>query len=188
MSQKTFDSGWIEVICGCMFSGKTEELIRRLRRTQIAKLKTIIFKPKIDERYSENHIVSHNNMKMDSHQVNHAEEILSLAKHSAVVGIDEVQFFPDDIIDVCKSLAKQNKRVIAAGLDTDYRGIPFGPMPTLMCEADYLDKFRAICVICGKPASYTHRKTRDTKQIILGEMDVYEARCRNCYELTEETI
>ena len=186
MSPKSSEPGWIEVICGCMFSGKTEELIRRLRRTQIARMKTTIFKPHIDGRYSENHIVSHNNMKLESHLVKDVHEILSLADGAEVVGIDEVQFFHDDIINVCKSLAKNKKRVIAAGLDTDYCGIPFGPMPDLMCEADYLDKLRAICVQCGKPASYTQRKTGETEQIIVGETDIYEARCRNCYVSPEE--
>ena len=186
MSPKSSEPGWIEVICGCMFSGKTEELIRRLRRAQIARMQTTIFKPHIDGRYSENHIVSHNNMKLESHLVKDVHDILSLADGAEVVGIDEIQFFHDDIINVCKSLAKNKKRVIAAGLDTDYRGIPFGPMPALMCEADYLDKLRAICVRCGKPASYTQRKTEETEQIIVGETDIYEARCRTCYVSPEE--
>ncbi len=187
MSPKSTETGRIEVICGCMFSGKTEELIRRLRRAQIARMQTTIFKPHIDERYSENHIVSHNNMKMESHLVKDVYDILKFADGAKVIGIDEVQFFPDDIINVCKQLAKNKKRVIAAGLDTDYRGIPFGPMPTLMCEADYLDKLRAICIQCGKPASHTQRITKETEQIIVGETDIYEARCRNCYVLPEET-
>ncbi len=175
------ETGWIEVICGCMFSGKTEELIRRLRRAQIAKLRTIIFKSYIDERYSDNHIVSHNNLKMKSQLINDVQDILTFSKNYDVVGIDEAQFFPNEITSVCKALAKNKKRVIVAGLDTDYRGYPFGPMPTLMCESDYLDKLRAICIQCGNPASCTQRITSDTKQIIVGETDIYEARCRICY-------
>ena len=180
------DAGWIEVICGSMFSGKTEELIRRLRRAQIAQMPTIIFKPRIDSRYSETHIVSHNNMKLESHLVNTPQEILDLAKNVSVVAIDEAQFFNDSILDVCKILASQGKRVVVAGLDTDYRGLPFGPMPQLMCEADYLDKLRAICVKCGNPASYTQRTSLDSEQVVIGELDKYEARCRNCFQAPRE--
>jgi thymidine kinase len=180
------DAGWIEVICGGMFSGKTEELIRRLRRAQIAKMPTIIFKPRIDSRYSENHIVSHNQLKMESFVVESSDQILKLAENASVVAIDEAQFFDDSILDVCKTLASNGKRVVVAGLDTDYRGVPFGPMPQLMCEADYLDKLRAICVQCGNPATYTQRTSSDTGQVVIGELDKYEARCRNCYETPEE--
>jgi len=180
------DSGWIEVICGSMFSGKTEELIRRLRRAQFAKVSTAIFKPHMDNRYSENQIVSHNNMKMDSHLVNNAQEILELAQDSEVIGVDAAQFFDDYLVNVCKSLASEKKRVIIAGLDTDFRGNPFGPMPLLMCEADFLDKLRAICMICGNPASCTQRKTKQTRQIVVGETDIYEARCRNCFQPLKE--
>ncbi len=180
------DAGWIEVICGSMFSGKTEELIRRLRRAQIAKMPTIIFKPRIDSRYSENHIVSHNQLKMESFVVESSDQILKLAENASVVAIDEAQFFDDSILDVCKTLASNGKRVVVAGLDTDYRGVPFGPMPQLMCEADYLDKLRAICVQCGNPATYTQRTSSDTGQVVIGELDKYEARCRNCYEAPEE--
>jgi thymidine kinase len=180
------DAGWIEVICGGMFSGKTEELIRRLRRAQIAKMPTIIFKPRIDSRYSENHIVSHNQLKMESFVVESSDQILKLAENASVVAIDEAQFFDDSILDVCKTLASNGKRVVVAGLDTDYRGVPFGPMPQLMCEADYLDKLRAICVQCGNPATYTQRTSSDTGQVVIGELDKYEARCRNCYEAPEE--
>ena len=176
------DAGWIEVICGSMFSGKTEELIRRLRRAQIAQMPTIIFKPRIDSRYSETHIVSHNRMKLESHLVNTPQEILHLAENASVVAIDEAQFFNDSILEVCKTLASQGKRVVVAGLDTDYRGVPFGPMPQLMCEADYLDKLRAICVQCGNPATYTQRTSNDAGQVVIGELDKYEARCRNCYQ------
>jgi len=180
------NAGWIEVICGSMFSGKTEELIRRLRRAQIAKMNTIIFKPRIDSRYSESHIVSHNQLKMESRLVDSSEDILALAKDAAVVAIDEAQFFDESILSVCKQLASDGKRVVVAGLDTDYRGIPFGSMPQLMCEADYLDKFRAICVHCGNPASYTQRTTKEAGQVVVGELDKYEARCRDCFEAPKE--
>ena len=180
------DSGWIEVVCGSMFSGKTEELIRLLRRAQFAKMSTAIFKPHMDNRYSDNQIVSHNNMKMDSHLVKNAQEIIELAQDSEVIGVDEAQFFDDSLVSVCKSLASEKKRVIIAGLDTDFRGNPFGPMPLLMCEADFLDKLRAICMICGNPASCTQRKTKQTRQIVVGETDIYEARCRNCFQPPKE--
>jgi len=179
------DSGWIEVICGSMFSGKTEELMRRIRRAQIAKMDTIIFKPKVDDRYSPSHIVSHNQMKLNSEIVETSDEILTGSQKAEVIAIDEAQFFDDDIVEICKILAKQKKRVIVAGLDTDYRGEPFGPMPYLMCEADYVDKLRAICVKCGNPATYTQRTSKDSQRVIIGETDIYEARCRNCYEPPE---
>lgn len=180
------DAGWIEVICGSMFSGKTEELIRRVRRAQIAKMNTMIFKPQVDDRYSPKHIVSHNQLKLDSQMVNTADEILSKSQNAEVIAIDEAQFFDDDIVEICKILAKQKKRVIVAGLDTDYRGEPFGPMPHLMCEADYVDKLRAICVECGNPATYTQRTSKDKQRVVIGETDIYEARCRNCYEPPQE--
>lgn len=180
------DAGWIEVICGSMFSGKTEELIRRVRRAQIAKMNTIIFKPKIDDRFSPEHIVSHNQIKMNSQIVETSDEILTKSQKAEVVAIDEAQFFDDDIVEICKILAKQKKRVIVAGLDTDYRGEPFGPMPHLMCEADYVDKLRAICVVCGNPATYTQRTSKDSQRVVIGETDIYEARCRNCYEPPED--
>lgn len=186
MTLTPIDSGWIEVICGSMFSGKTEELIRRLRRAQIAKMNTMIFKPKLDSRYSDSHIVSHNQLKLESHLVESPEEIHALASDAAVVAIDEAQFFDVSIVDVCQQLASDGKRVVVAGLDTDYKGLPFGPMPQLMCEADYLDKLRAICVCCGNPASYTQRTTADAGQVVIGELDKYEARCRNCFEPPED--
>ena len=163
-----------------MFSGKTEELIRRLRRAQIAQMPTIIFKPRIDSRYSETHIVSHNKMKLESHLVNTPQEILHLAENASVVAIDEAQFFNDSILEVCKTLASQGKRVVVAGLDTDYRGIPFGPMPQLMCEADYLDKLRAICVQCGHLANVSYRTSDEEGTVVLGEKNNYEPRCRVC--------
>ena len=177
------DSGWIEVICGSMFSGKTEELIRRLRRAQIAKMNITIFKPHLDSRYSDGHIVSHNQLKMKSRIVKSPDEILELAQDADVIGIDEGQFFDDSLVGICKELASNGKRVVVAGLDTDYRGIPFGPMPAIMCEADYLDKLRAICIKCGNPASYTQRTSSDVEQVVIGELDKYEARCRNCFQL-----
>lgn len=179
------DAGWIEVICGSMFSGKTEELIRRVRRAQIAQMKTIIFKPHIDNRYSEEHVVSHDKKSLTSKIIESTKEIMPNSKDAEVVAIDEAQFFEADILDVCKTLAKQKKRVIIAGLDTDYRGNPFGPMPQLMCEADYVDKLRAICVVCGNPATYTQRTSKDKQRVVIGETDIYEARCRNCYEPPE---
>ncbi len=181
MTLTPIDSGWIEVICGSMFSGKTEELIRRLRRAQIAKLSTAIFKPKIDSRFSEEHIVSHNHVKMKSHIIGNPMNILHLGINHKVIGIDEAQFFNNSIINICKDLATKGKRVIVAGLDKDYLGVPFGPMPEIMCEADYLDKLRAICVKCGNPSSYTQRTSSDSNQIVIGELDKYEARCRNCF-------
>ena len=179
------DAGWIEVICGSMFSGKTEELIRRVRRAQIAKMDTIIFKPKVDDRFSTEHVVSHNQNQLTSKMVENSQEILQKVGQAEVVAIDEAQFFDNDILDVCKTLAKEKKRVIVAGLDTDYRGAPFGPMPELMCEADYVDKLRAICVECGNPATYTQRTSKDKQRVVIGETDIYEARCRNCYEPPE---
>ena len=180
------NSGWIEVICGSMFSGKTEELIRRIRRAEIAKMNTIIFKPNIDNRYSSNHIVSHNQSKMESILVEDINEILENSTEMDVIGIDEAQFFSNELIPVCKKLAKDNKRVVVAGLDTDFKGIPFGPMPALMCESDFLDKLRAICVKCGNPASFSQRITKDSKQVLIGETDVYEARCSNCFKIVED--
>ena len=180
------NSGWIEVICGSMFSGKTEELIRRIRRAEIAKMNTIIFKPNIDNRYSSNHIVSHNQSKMESILVEDINEILENSTEMDVIGIDEAQFFSNELIPVCKKLAKDNKRVVVAGLDTDFKGIPFGPMPALMCESDFLDKLRAICVKCGNPASFSQRITKDSNQVLIGETDAYEARCRNCFKIVED--
>jgi thymidine kinase len=187
LSHTPNNGGWIEVICGSMFSGKTEELIRRLRRAEIARQKTIIFKPRIDTRYSENHIVSHNQRRMESHLVESSREIWNQSQSVDVVGIDEAQFMDDGILDVCRQLAAHQKRVVVAGLDRDFRGLPFGPMPALMCEADYLDKLQAICVICGNPASYTQRTTLQAEQVVIGETDIYEARCRHCFQPPEES-
>lgn len=174
--------GWIEVICGSMFSGKTEELIRLLRRASIARQKVSIFKPKIDKRFSEDHIVSHSELSIPSQVVKEAKEILENALESQVVGIDEAQFFDNDLVEICQKLANMGKRVIVAGLDTDYRGVPFDPMPQLMAIAEYVTKTHAICVICGNPANFTQRTIKDEERVIVGAKDIYEARCRNCYE------
>ena len=186
MIQKPKNMGWIEVICGSMFSGKTEELIRRIRRARIAQLPIAIYKPKIDSRFSKNHIVSHNQEKMESCTIDNPSDILKLVNKIQVIGIDEAQFFDESLIDISKILASRGKRIIIAGLDTEYRGTPFGPMPGIMCEADYLDKLRAICIKCGNPASYTQRTTSDNNQILLGELDKYEARCRNCFKVPRD--
>ena len=174
--------GWIEVVCGCMFSGKTEELIRRLRRAQIAKQKVAIFKPRIDKRYSAEHIVSHSDQSLVSTVVDDAAEIPKLAGNAQVVGIDEGQFFKANLVDVCESLANQGKRVIVAGLDQDYRGKPFEPMPQLLAISEYITKTLAICVVCGNPADRTQRTTASHERVVVGAKDIYEARCRRCHQ------
>ncbi|HMN25849.1 MAG TPA: thymidine kinase [Ignavibacteriaceae bacterium] len=182
------DSGWIEVITGCMFSGKTEELIRRLRRAKIAKQKVVIFKPIIDTRYSNNSIVSHSEQSLPSVLIKDVNEILDLVEDAQIIGIDEAQFFSNDIINVCNKLADDGKRVIVAGLDMDYRGIPFEPIPQLLSVAEYITKSLAICVECGNPADRTQRKTASSERVIVGAADVYEARCRKCHYIpTEES-
>jgi len=180
------DTGWIEVITGCMFSGKTEELIRRLRRAQIAKQKVKIFKPLIDTRYSESSIVSHNDQSLPSIQIKDIKDVLKLNEDSQVIGIDEAQFFSDEIVDICNELADKGKRVIVVGLDQDYRGIPFEPMPRLLSIAEYITKSLAICVECGNPADRTQRKTNSSERVIVGAADIYEARCRKCHYVPEE--
>ena len=172
--------GWIEVICGSMFSGKTEELIRRLKRVKIANLNAEIFKPAIDTRYDEVKIVSHDTNYIQSTPVNSSQNILLLAQDADVVGIDEAQFFDSEITNVCEQLALRCKRVIVAGLDMDYTGKPFGQMPNLLAIADYITKLHAICVKCGNIASISYRKSADNGQVLLGEKDVYEPRCRHC--------
>ena len=171
-------SGWIEVICGCMFSGKTEELIRRLNRALIAKQKVEIFKPKIDTRYHTEKIVSHNEREIRSTPVNFANDILLLAGECDVVGIDEAQFFDESIVEVCNMLANSGKRVIVAGLDMDYEGKPFGPMPNLLAVAEFVTKVHAICAQTGELASFSYRLAANNAQVMLGEKDVYEARSR----------
>lgn len=180
------DTGWIEVITGCMFSGKTEELIRRLRRAQIAKQKVMIFKPQIDNRYSENSIVSHNDQSLPSIQIKDINDVLILSSDAQVIGIDEAQFFSNDIINVCNELANKDKRVIVVGLDQDYRGLPFEPMPHLLSIAEYITKSLAICVECGNPADRTQRKTNSSERVVVGAADIYEARCRKCHYIPEE--
>jgi len=165
-----------------MFSGKTEELIRRIRRAQIARQQVAIFKPRIDTRYSSDHIVSHSELKLESTAVEKSSEILSLARHAQVVGIDEGQFFDMGIIDVVDQLANDGKRVIIAGLDQDYRGKPFEPMPQLLAIAEYITKTLAICVVCGNPADRTQRTTASSDRVLVGARDVYEARCRRCFQ------
>ncbi len=180
------ETGWIEVITGCMFSGKTEELIRRLRRAKIAKQKVVIFKPIIDTRYSNNAIVSHSEQSLPSILIKDAKEILDLAEDAQVIGIDEAQFFSNDLVDVCNKLADEGKRVLVAGLDMDYRGIPFEPMPQILSIAEYITKSLAICVECGNPADRTQRKTASSERVIVGAADMYEARCRKCHYIPTE--
>jgi thymidine kinase len=175
--------GWIEVICGSMFSGKSEELIRRLRRAQIARQRVQIFKPKLDSRFSEDHIVSHSEMKIRSQLVSQAREILDLLDgRTQVIGIDEGQFFDMDLAFVCNNLADSGKRVIVAGLDQDFRGKPFDPMPQLLSIAEYITKTLAICVRCGAPANRTQRLVENSDRLLVGETDAYEARCRLCFD------
>ena len=173
--------GWIEVICGSMFSGKTEELIRRLKRAKFANLNVEIFKPKIDTRYSEEEVVSHDANSILSTPVDSAESILLLTSNVDVVGIDEAQFFDDNLVDVVQALANRGIRVIVAGLDMDYLGKPFGPMPALMAVAEYVTKVHAICVHCGDLAQHSHRLSKSDKLVELGEKDIYEPICRHCF-------
>ena len=175
--------GWIEVICGSMFSGKTEEMIRRLKRVKIANLKAEIFKPTIDTRYDENNVVSHDSNIIQSTPVSNSQNILLMANNVDVVGIDEAQFFDNEIANVCETLAKQGIRVIVAGLDMDYLGNPFGQMPNLLAKADYITKLHAICVKCGHIANISYRKTAQEGQVLVGEKDIYEPRCRVCAAL-----
>jgi thymidine kinase len=176
-------SGWIEVICGSMFSGKTEELIRRLRRAQIARQKVAIFKPFIDTRYAEDHIVSHNRASIPSVSVHKPQEILQLGGDADVLGVDEAQFFDESLVGVCQRLADRGRRVIVAGLDLDYRGEPFEPIPQILAVAEYITKTLAICVVCGNVANRTQRVVSDSERIIVGASEVYEARCRHCFTI-----
>lgn len=175
--------GWIEVICGSMFSGKTEELIRRLKRVEIAHLKAEIFKPSFDTRFDEQKIISHDENKIQSTPIDNSQTILLLAQNVDVVGIDEAQFFDDQITVVCETLALKGMRVIVAGLDMDYQGKPFGQMPNLLAIADYITKLHAICVVCGNIANVSYRKVKTGGQVLLGEKDIYEPRCRVCAAL-----
>ncbi len=173
--------GSVEVITGSMFSGKTEELIRRLRRAQYAGLKVVIFKPAIDKRYSETKVVSHDERSIVSTPVEHASSILLLAGDADVVAIDEAQFFDASIIEVCSQLADAGTRVIVAGLDMDFMGNPFGPMPGIMAIAEFVTKVHAICMRCGNLAQYSFRKTDESQVVLLGEKNLYEPLCRSCY-------
>jgi thymidine kinase len=175
--------GWIEVICGSMFSGKTEELIRRLKRARIANLKVEIFKPAADVRYDEVKIVSHDTNAIHSTPIDNSQKLLLLAQSADVVGIDEAQFFDAEIANVCDELAFRGVRVIVAGLDMDFQGRPFGQMPNLLAKADFITKLHAICMQCGNNASYSYRKIPNEDQVMLGEKDVYEPRCRRCFML-----
>ena len=173
--------GWIEVICGSMFSGKTEELIRRMRRAVFANQRVEIFKPQIDVRYSVDEVVSHNSNSIPSTPVESSAQILLMATDVDVVGIDEAQFFDEGIVEVCMTLADRGIRVIVAGLDMDYLGKPFGPMPQLMARAEHVDKVHAICVRCGNIAQHSHRLTANDKLVVLGEKNTYEPICRHCF-------
>ena len=174
--------GRIEVVCGSMFSGKTEELIRRMRRAQFARQKVEIFKPSIDTRYSEEEVVSHDRNAIPSTPIDASAQILLLATDIDVVGIDEAQFFDEGLVDVCNELANRGVRVIVAGLDMDYKGVPFGPIPSLCAIADEVTKVHAICVRCGALAYVSHRKVSNDRRVLLGETDEYEPRCRECYQ------
>lgn len=176
-------SGWLEVIVGSMYSGKTEELIRRLRRAQIARQRVEIFKPVIDNRYANNHIVSHSELRIPSRSVKTAKDVLRWAHEAQVIGIDEGQFLGPGLLDVCERLARNGKRVIVAGLDQDYMGRPFEPMPQLLAVAEYITKTLAICMVCGAPANRTYRKVAKGGRVVVGGADLYEARCRRCFEL-----
>jgi len=175
-------TGSIEVITGSMFSGKTEELIRRMKRAKIARQKTEIFKPAIDVRYSVGDVVSHDENSIRSTPVDNSSNILLLAADVDVVGIDEAQFFDKNLVDVVIKLANMGTRVIVAGLDMDFKGAPFGPMPALMAVADFVTKVHAVCVRCGSIAQYSHRLSQKNQVILLGEKDIYEPLCRRCYQ------
>lgn len=186
-SENQRNRGCIEVICGSMFSGKTEELIRRMRRAQLARQKTVLFKPTVDNRYHTLNIVSHDERFLASTPVESASQILLLVHDAEVVGIDEAQFFDPELVHVCNTLANQGMRVIIAGLDMDYLGVPFGPMPELLAVAEYVTKVHAVCMHCGAPAQYSFRKSTDSKRVLLGESDRYEPLCRTCFNLLKKS-
>jgi len=179
-------TGWIEVICGSMFSGKTEELIRRLKRAELARQKVEIYKPQVDTRYSEEEVVSHDSNAIRSTPVPAASNILLMANDVDVVGIDEAQFFDDGIVYVCNELAAAGVRVIVAGLDMDYKGVPFGPIPALMATAEYVTKVHAVCIRCGNLANQSHRTNVASELVHLGETESYEALCRSCFQNANE--
>ena len=174
-------NGWVEVICGSMFSGKTEELIRRLRRAEFAKQDLILFKPSVDKRYSKNNVVSHRGTEFNAVIVASSQEILNNVENQKVVAIDEAQFFDDQLVEVASELAGRGIRVILAGLDMDYTGKPFGPMPALLACAEYVSKVHAICVSCGNLAQFSNRLVADTDQVMLGAVEEYRPLCRSCF-------
>jgi thymidine kinase len=185
ITQHRPNAGWIEVITGSMFSGKSEELIRRLRRAQIAKRKVQIFKPQLDGRYSDDHIISHSDMRIASVNLSSSRDLLAqVLADTEVVGIDEGQFFDAELPAVCSTLADQGKRVIVAGLDQDYLGKPFEPMPQLLSIAEYITKTLAICMVCGSPANHTQRLVASSERVLVGAQGTYEARCRHCFDPT----
>lgn len=177
--------GWIEVICGSMFSGKTEELIRRLKRAEFANQDLLLFKPRIDKRYSEENVVSHNGISFQAIQVDSSADILEGWKKERIVAIDEAQFFDMGVVDTANKLAQKGVRVICAGLDMDFKGNPFGPMPHLMAAAEYVTKVHAICMSCGNLAQFSHRKTKEKEQVLVGAVEEYEPLCRSCYNKIE---
>jgi thymidine kinase len=174
-------NGWIEVICGSMFSGKTEELIRRLRRAEFARQDLILFKPSVDKRYSDKNVVSHSGTEFNAVRVASSKEILDAVENQKVVAIDEAQFFDDQLVEVSSELAGRGIRVILAGLDMDYTGAPFGPMPALLASAEYVSKVHAICVSCGNLAQFSNRLVADTDQVMLGAVEEYRPLCRSCF-------
>jgi thymidine kinase len=189
VARKPAHHGWIEVIAGSMFSGKSEELIRRLRRAQIARQKVQIFKPLIDNRFSENHIVSHSDMRIGSQNVRTSDELVRCVDaDTEVVGVDEAQFFDLSLPSACAALADRGRRVIVAGLDQDYLGRPFEPMPQLLAIAEYITKTLAICVVCGEPANHTQRLVASSDRVLVGANGMYEARCRRCFDPTLATV
>lgn len=173
--------GWIEVVCGSMFSGKTEELIRRLRRAEFANQKILLVKPKIDDRYHRENVVSHRGSSFEAYCVDSSKEILNLWDHQKVVAIDEAQFFDEGIVEVCSELARRNVRVIIAGLDMDFTGAPFGPMPHLLSIAEYVTKVHAICLSCGNLAQFSHRTVEQKEQVLVGAVEEYKPLCRTCF-------
>lgn len=179
-------TGWIEVVCGCMFSGKTEELIRRLKRAKIASMNVAVFKPGVDTRYDAKAIVSHDTASVQAIPVDHSSKILDVPDGTEVVGIDEAQFFDSDLPEVCQELARRGMRVIIAGLDMDYLGVPFGPIPDLMAVAEYVTKVHAICVHCGNLATHSYRLAEGDSVVLLGEKEQYEPRCRSCYHKADK--
>ena len=181
-TKENSQQGWIEVICGSMFSGKTEELIRRLRRAEFAKQTILLFKPRIDDRYATEAVVSHQGQSWEAKQLSSALEVLQLWNGEQIVAIDEAQFFDDEIVQVCNELSNKGVRVIVAGLDMDYKGVPFGPMPQLMAIAEFVSKVHAVCVHCGKLAQFSHRLVANSEQVLVGATEKYQPLCRSCFQ------